>query len=104
MMAPQFSRSLQTALQDNIGGTKWKTNELDRTSTVARLQGSNIMGYISNKRRGLHRTAVYDSSCLAPDVGRLSREKQMIWVNANSVYGRGEKVTRPIDVLELFAI
>ena len=46
MMAPQFSRSLQTALQDTIGGTKWKTDELDKTSMVAPLQGINIMGYI----------------------------------------------------------
>ena len=71
---------------------------------VAPLQGSNIMGYISNKRRGLHRTTVYDSSGLAPDVGGLSCEERMIWVNTNSVYGRGEKVTWPIDVSELFAI
>ena len=68
------------------------------------LQGINIIGYISNERRRLNRTAVYDGSGLAPDVSQLSCDKQMISVNANSMYGRGEKVTRPIEMLELFTI
>ena len=76
MMAPQFSRSLQTTLQDTIEGSKWKTVEFDKISTVSPLHGCNIVGYVSNERRGLHRTEVYDSSCLAPDVGRLPREKK----------------------------
>lgn len=103
MMAPQFSRPLQTALQDTIGGTKLKSVVFEKTSTVAPLKGCSILGYASSDKRGF-RKPVYDSTGSAPDMGALSSEERMIWVSADSVYGKGTKVIRQIESSELFAI
>ena len=103
MMPPQFSRPLQTALQDTIGGSKLKSVVIEEASTAAPLQGCSIVGYASSKRKGFRRP-VYDGAGHAPDIGALPRSERMFWVTADSVYNQGTKVTRQVEMSELFAI
>lgn len=107
MMAPQFSRHLQTALDDTIGDSKWKNAQFDKVHSTEPLFNStcHITGYVSSKSGVFERSPVYSSDHLAPDVGSLTRDERMIWVYANSVYSKpGEKLARQIVPSELFSI
>jgi hypothetical protein len=101
MMTPEFSRSLQTALQDTVGELKGRTVEFEEARTARPLTGTHVVGNASI-RRVMKPRPVYDALALAPDVGQLPREDRTIWVRANSVFGRKskagwkEKVVRPV--------
>jgi len=103
MMAPQFLRPLQTALQDTLGESALKSVKFEQASTAAPLSGSSITGYVSSEKRGF-REPVYDSSGSAPDIGTLPRDNRNFWVAANSVYDPNRKVIRQVSTSELFAI
>lgn len=104
MMKPQFSRPLQTALQDTIGRSRLKSLVFEKAATAAPLHGNSIVGYVSSDIRGL-KAPVYDSAGLGPDIGALPKEERWIWVNANSVYSSDDtKITRQVHTSELFAI
>ena len=103
MMAPQFSRPLQTALQDTIGGSSLKNVVFEKAATVAPLHGSSIVGFATKKIDGI-KAPVYDSAGAAPDIGALAKKEQRIWVHANSVFSGDAKITRQVDTAELLAI
>ena len=103
MMAPQFLRPLQTALQDTLGESALKSVKFEQASTAAPLSGSSITGYVSSEKRGF-REPVYDSSGSAPDIGTLPRDNRNFWVAANSVYDPNRKVIRQVSTSELFTI
>ena len=104
MMAPQFTRHLQTALQDTIGGSKWESKEFEKADEALSSSGITIVGHMSSIKHQLENVPVYSADGLAPDIGQLSRNDRVIWVSANSVYGKGDKVVRPVTIPELFAI
>lgn len=103
MMAPQFLRPLQTALQDTLGESALKSVKFEQASTAAPLSVSSITGYVSSEKRGF-REPVYDSSGSAPDIGTLPRDNRNFWVAANSVYDSNRKVIRQVSTSELFTI
>ena len=103
MMAPQFSRHLQTALQDTIGKTPLKSVKFEKASTAAPLSGCSVTGYVSSDKWGFKKP-VYDSSGSGPDIGALPAESRYFWVAANSVYDSNAKIIRQVSNSELFAI
>jgi hypothetical protein len=103
MMTPQFSRPLQTALQDTLGKSSLKSVKFEKVSTAAPLSGCSIVGYVSSDKRGF-REPVYDSSGSAPDLGKLPNDGRYFWVSANSVFSKDEKVIRQVSNAELLTI
>ena len=51
MMAPQFTRHLQTALQDTIGGSKWESKEFGKVNETLPSSGINIVGYVTSNEQ-----------------------------------------------------
>ena len=107
MMAPEFPRSLQTALHDTIGGHKGRPLVFEKAATAAKSEGINVVGQVSILRQ-MTQTPVYDASGLGPDLSQMSiKDRNNVWVQAISVYGlkeKSKKVLRRIDLTELFAL
>ena len=104
MMAPQFSRPLQTALDDTQGTVRGRTVVLEPPNKEVSPRGDTaITGYASMKNK-FRWSPVYDATKLAPDIGMLLVNEQLIWVEANSIFLKGGKVVRPTNVPEVFTI
>ena len=103
MMASTFSRPLQTALDDTLGGA----NRAVFDHLGERDSDTSIIGHV-RPSGSKERYPVYDAQGLAPDVGNLASTKRQIWVYAESVFGRkgaaGKRVVRQIDSSEVLSI
>ena len=102
MMAPQFSRPLQTALDNTQGALRRKTVVFEPTRKSQAPQ-DNIVGHVSIVRQ-MGRTPVYDAGKFGPDISLLPQDQQVIWVRVNSVLGKDTKVVWPVNIPELFAM
>ena len=101
MMAPQFSRPLQAALDDTRGPPPGKKVVFEaRKSTPL---PKNIACHVTIPRL-VHKAPVYDTRYLAPDVGTLPGKDRSIWVQASSVFTPRSKVVRQVNHAELFSI
>ena len=104
MMAPQFSRPLQTALDDTQGEIRGKTFVLEPPDQGVLLGTKTSIKLYASIKNEVRRAPVYDAGKLAPDVGTLPSKDRLIWVEANSVYLNDRKAVRPINIPELFSI
>ena len=102
MMAPQFPRPLQTSLDDTQGELRQRAVEFEETQESTLLK-EGIIGHAAIKNQ-MSWTPVYDASLTGPDIGSLSPGDRTIWVEANSVFGWGKRIIRPVNSAELFAI
>ena len=102
MMAPRFSCPLQTDLDDTQGALRGKAVVFEPTRESQAPQ-DNIVGHASIVRQ-MGRTPVYDAGKFGPDISSLPRDQRIIWVRANSVFGRGTKVVQIVNIPELFAM
>ena len=86
MMVPQFSRPLQTALDDTQCAVRGRTVVFETPDQEVSPRGNTVItGYASMKNE-FCRSPVYDATKLAPDIGMLPVNEQLIWVEANSIF------------------
>ena len=102
-MAPQFYQPLQTALNDTVGNVSGHNIVLE-PSLQEEPSRPSILGFISHPPK-LKGTPVYNARTVGPDIGSLPYgSNKVFWTKANSVYGRGKGVVRPVNIQELLAI
>ena len=101
MMVPQYSHTLQTALDDTIG---WPAKQVVFEDPVpGQPLPANAVGFAIEGRRG-PRHPVFDGKGRAPDIGALPENARHIWVRCFSARGRGKPVVRPASYDELLSI
>ena len=102
MIAPQFQRPLQTALDDTQGPPGGKAVVFEEASDSQSLRSA-VAGFASVKGV-VSRVPVYDAKKVGPDLERLAPPERSIWVLASSVFRKGGKVVRPVNEAEQFSI
>ena len=86
MMAPQFPRPLQTALDDTLGESRRATVVVEEAQTATPTNElPHILGFAPTSKVK-YKTPVFDASRRGPDIGSLTRAERNFWVSANSVY------------------
>ena len=101
MMAPQFSRPLQTALDNTRGPISGRKLVFEARSRAPLPQ--NIAGYVTIPRL-VHQAPVFNTDYLVPDVEALCIEDRSIWVQAKSVFAKANKVLRQLNHAESFSV
>jgi len=95
MTSSCYSRSLQTALDDTVGPTKYKSFDVNAVD-------ANIAGIVVDKFG--HSYHVFDSNGLAPNLASLSEDELYhLWVRTRSVFSK-EPVVRLMKLLETLSV
>ena len=99
-MAPQYPRTLQTALDDTLGPPSWRQKVLE--TRPHGFEDHKDAAFVVSRANGNELTPVYEGSGHGPDLGTVGLSR--MWVKARSVRGRGKTVIRPIADYELQSI
>ena len=99
MMAEEYSRSIQTALDDTVGADleEPQLNE----PRLGEVLPSHAVGFLNDAGRG--RRPVYDGRGMAPDVSALPPDDRRVLVLTSSTFARG-RVIRQIRHDELLRL
>ena len=97
MTVKSYPRTLQTVLDDTLGGDQ-RVSSFEKREDMDGLP----IGVVTFKRIA-KQVPVFSAASLGPDISALAVEERTIWVRANSVRSR-DPVVRQVNIHELHAM
>ena len=104
MTMSNYSRPLQTALDDTVGAGVTLGSGTARFEPKAEASMLPVGAIGMLRKHRAPKALVFDGEGQGPDLGTLPRKDWYFWVRASSVYSPGKPVLRKIQTYEIFSV